>query len=403
MSEKRNIVIVNQYGSTPRCGRRMRHSVLSEQLVSSGYSVTFVIAGNNPVHTTDYSFSRGVKQWQENGVNIFSIGLPPHNGSNVRRLLTWFQFALQLLWYYRTIFSNANMIIYSSISLPGVMSILLIKLFKNVSVAFEFRDIWPLTLRELKNISNFHPMYLLLRLIELAAYKYSDVIICTMPGGEEHVSRSLRRHANVHWVPNGADLHDYIDVNSHLSRKKFIVGYIGSIGVANRIDTLVKTAQLAKGIPDIKFVIIGDGKEKLKLAKYCRSNLLSNIKFEPAIPQLNVHATLSKFDLLYHGSNASGLYQFGISPNKISEYFVAGRPIINSYSGKYDPITAENAGLTSEANDAAALLKNILYLRDNPEIRVRMGENARDAALKTYCFDEVYKKFERIILERLKV
>ena len=56
---------------------------------------------------------------------------------------------------------------------------------------------------------------------------------------------------------------------------QFIVSYIGTIGMAHGIDTLVRAAEKAR---DIIFLIIGEGAEKEKIIELCKNNRLDNLK-----------------------------------------------------------------------------------------------------------------------------
>jgi hypothetical protein len=49
-------------------------------------------------------------------------------------------------------------------------------------------------------------------------------------------------------------------------KNKFIVGYTGTLGVANALDSLIEAAELLKNQADIIFILVGGGREKENLA-----------------------------------------------------------------------------------------------------------------------------------------
>ena len=51
-----------------------------------------------------------------------------------------------------------------------------------------------------------------------------------------------------------------------IPQDKFIVGYIGTLGVANALDSLIEAAGLLKNQADIIFILVGGGREKENLA-----------------------------------------------------------------------------------------------------------------------------------------
>ena len=55
-------------------------------------------------------------------------------------------------------------------------------MFFKTKLVFEVRDIWPLTLTEEGGFSSLNPLIIILRAIELVGYRFSDLVVGTMPG-----------------------------------------------------------------------------------------------------------------------------------------------------------------------------------------------------------------------------
>lgn len=76
-----------------------------------------------------------------------------------------------------------------------------------------------------------------------------------------------------------------------------------------------------------------------------------------------------------------GLFKYGISPNKLFEYFAAEKPILlNVYSG-FDLITKYQAGKTIEHGSPRKLADEILRFKNMPKEEYdKYSRNARAAA-----------------------
>jgi glycosyltransferase involved in cell wall biosynthesis len=178
--------------------------------------------------------------------------------------------------------------------------------------------------------------------------------------------------------------------------EKIKIIYLGSIGQSNSVITLVKAAEILCSHEKFSFEIYGDGPECQNLKDYVAQKQLNNIYFGGNVNQSKVPDILHSADMLFHGSNDSELYSFGISPNKLSEYMAAGRPILNSYSGGFDPISEGNSGLTSKAGDSTALALNILKLGEDSELRLELGNCALQQA-RDYSYEAVNMKYLNLI------
>jgi glycosyltransferase involved in cell wall biosynthesis len=394
-----NILLINHYGCTPSLGRSMRTFELAQYLYKRGHSVEFIVGGNNPVISLEKKLRNGYKSWTEDGVDVLMLGLWKYTqGNNFLRVLFWFQMLLKILLLPNKLKRKPDIIIYSSLSLPGVFASLLISKIYNVPHIFEVRDIWPMTLSKLKKLPPYHPVVFILSCFEWIGYKYSDAIVTSMPGGIDRVREVLSSDSKkVNWIPNGVTMARFTLQADRTKNSIVKVVYLGTIGIANSLITLVKAAEALAEYKSVCFEIYGDGPERVFLQDYIDKNNLINIIFKGSVAQLEVPSILNCADILFHGSNDSELYKFGISPNKLSEYMAAGRPILNSYSGGYDPVIEGDSGLSSKAGDIPALVANIKTLAENYDLRILLGKNARQQAIYTYDYDIVNGKYLALI------
>jgi glycosyltransferase involved in cell wall biosynthesis len=173
-------------------------------------------------------------------------------------------------------------------------------------------------------------------------------------------------------------------VEAAAGRHAFTVGFAGTLGQANALDTLIAAARLLSG-DDVGIVIVGQGPEEARLRTLAAD--LDNVFFVGPVAKPDVPATLKAFDVCYVGYHRSSLYRLGISPNKVFDYMAAARPIILAASAANDPVRDGNCGLTVEPDDPAALAQAVRSLRSvSPDARARMGSNGRTYVERVHSY-----------------
>jgi glycosyltransferase involved in cell wall biosynthesis len=290
---------------------------------------------------------------------------------------------------------------YSSPSLPGILGAYFLKKKYKAKLIFDVRDIWPLTLIRVGGISKYHPLVLILRLFELFSYKVADEVTSNLPSMNKHVKSKI----NFTWIPNGVDNYETINPTSlnenyfpPYDSDKFIIGYAGALGKVNGIITLLKAAVLLKENKIIDFYIVGEGKDKAQYEKFIVDNNLTNVKFFPSVLKKQIFEVLNKFDACYLGWQNDELYNFGISPNKLPEYFFAKKPVIHSFSGSGDLVELANAGLTTTAEDSYALADAIQSMASKEKVDLNLyGNNGYIFAKENLTYDVVTKKLMKLL------
>jgi glycosyltransferase involved in cell wall biosynthesis len=121
---------------------------------------------------------------------------------------------------------------------------------------------------------------------------------------------------------------------------------------------------------------------------------LKNVTFLDPIPKSSIPNLLSRFDILYFGMKKQGLYRFGISLNKLMDYMMAARPIIQAVSAGNDAVADANCGITIAPEDSRALLNAIQQLkqRDRHEVTA-MGGRGRAYALVYHDYRVLAERF----------
>jgi glycosyltransferase involved in cell wall biosynthesis len=402
------IFMINEYSSTPATGMGGRTHYLSRELALLGHDVTLIAASHHHLlrdagNVTDLPEVEAVE-----GYRFLRIAVPRYaHAHDRRRVLAWVSFAWKLMRLNVDRLGRPDVVLYSSPSLVGFLGAERLARRCGARLVFEARDIWPLTLVKMGGYSPKHPFIRFLQRIEDRAYRNSDAVVSNIEGLMDHASAHGLKADRFAWIANGF-LDEEVSQCDPLSAEtaaqiptgKFIVGYTGTLGASNAIQTIVAAATILKDHPDIAFVFVGNGRDENSLKEIVNRESLTNVHFIGAVPKKQIQSILAKFDVCYIGWQSTDLYQFGVGSNKIPEYLYSAKPIIHCYSGRYDPVLKYDAGVSTEAENPHNLAAAILALHDMPEgERQRMGENGRQAALKYHDYAMLARKLERVLLK----
>jgi glycosyltransferase involved in cell wall biosynthesis len=180
-------------------------------------------------------------------------------------------------------------------------------------------------------------------------------------------------------VPNAADLDLFRPEPPGSGR--FVVSYFGTMGEANDLTAAIEAA---RALPDVDFVLMGDGKRRTALEAAAPANVEfrgpAGDKREVAELAARSGACLTLFkDVPVLATN---------SPNKLFDTFAAGRPAIVNMDGWMRRLVEDNeAGVYVRAGDPGDLVEKIGWLRSHPEAVERMGRNARALAEREFGRD----------------
>ncbi len=165
-----------------------------------------------------------------------------------------------------------------------------------------------------------------------------------------------------------------------------------------RWNIWVASARLIK-TRSICILIVGEGEKLIELKAYAQTEGLKNIVFLPKIVKAQVPSVMRKLDVCFIGWRVTKLYDYGISPNKIPEYLMSGKPVLHSFSGPNDPISLADAGVTVPAEDPAAIADAIESLEQSSlEERENMGMRGSQYAVRHYNYEKIAEKLAKEIM-----
>jgi glycosyltransferase involved in cell wall biosynthesis len=274
------------------------------------------------------------------------------------------------------------------------------------TLIFEVRDLWPLTLIELGNISPRHPFVMLMQAAEDYAYRVSDRVVSLLPKADRYmVKRGMDPHKFFH-IPNGIDAAEWQEVfagrlpqehRQTIERFKregyFLVGYTGAHGLADSLEHLVE-AGVGLQNRRVALLLVGQGPEKESLRRLAEANRLTDVCFLPPVPKAAIPEFLAQMDALYIGWKKEPIYQYGISPNKLFDYLMAAKPVIHGIEDEGNLVAVCNAGVTIPPEDPQAIAEAILALQAmDPAERDEMGRRGREYVKAEHDFSHLAEQF----------
>jgi len=196
-------------------------------------------------------------------------------------------------------------------------------------------------------------------------------------------SSDPQRFVTVHHWSNGEEIRPVPPAENPLRREwglegAFVVGYSGNFGRAHEFATLIGAAERLQDHPDIRFLLIGQGKQHTAVRKEAARRGLRNVIFKPFQPSEVLAQSLSAADL--HIVSLLPALEYCIVPSKFYGVLAAGRPaiFIGDENGEVATLLRKGAcGETVSPGDAEGLAAAILRLKSSPVLCQTMGERAR--------------------------
>lgn len=363
----RCIWYVSKYVSPPSDARAGgRGYILMRELAKRGHDCVIITSDSNhlanvPTLNAPYAFQK------IDGLTLCWVKtLKYSSAKSLRRILSWLHFEWRLLWFPKRRVASPDAVVVSSLSLLTILNGFWLRRKYGCRLIFEVRDIWPLTITEEGGFSRSNPLVKGLAFIERLGYRYADEIVGTMPNLQEHVRHVLGYERKTWCIPMGIDPDAMVDPigvpqeykDLYFKKDKFTVAHVGSIGISNALDVLMKCAESLADCENIHFLLVGDGDLK---AEYQRQyGHLPNLTFAPKIPKKMVQSLLGECDLLYFSVHPSEVWCYGQSLNKVIDYMLSGRPVLASYDGFPSMINEAGCGEFVPAGDIDALKKKII-------------------------------------------
>jgi colanic acid biosynthesis glycosyl transferase WcaI len=278
---------------------------------------------------------------------------------------------------------------------------------KGVPFVFEVRDLWPESLAAVGAGGEGSALHLTLRLIAGFLYRRSTRIAVVTPAFQDHLIRYWQVPAErISVVENGVETELFRPCSPAIvpgTEGKFVVCYIGTMGMAHGLETLIAAAELLReDFPQAVFLMIGEGAEKERIVELARARHLSNIIFLGQQPRDQIPAYIAGADVCLVMLKKSELFKT-VMPTKLLEYMACEKPVVVAVDGQARKLVEESSsGVFVEPGDSQALANSIRALASDAAARQKMGSNGREYIVRHLSREQTARTYIEV-LEKLKV
>ena len=357
--KKKHILVISQYFYP----EQFRINDMCAEWVKKGYKVTVLTGYPNYPQGEYYDgygwFKKTKERW--NGVDIIRIPLTARGQGSIKLAANYFSFVISGFFWAKTTRIKADYVFTFEVS-PMTQALIGTWYSKRRKIPnyLYVQDLWP---ENVEIVTGIHSP-LVIKPIEAMVnyiYKHCDVIFATSPSFVKEIQKRVSRKKNkVKYLPQYAE-----DFYKPVERKpvpeipddgSFKIIFTGNIGQAQGLDILPKTAKLLKGKENVKFVIVGDGRDKDNFLKQIADNDVQDmfIMIDRQPPE-RIPELLAACDAAFISFMPDPLFEKTI-PAKLQSYMACGMPIIASANGETKRVIEQaECGICVELGNEIAL------------------------------------------------
>lgn len=260
-----------------------------------------------------------------------------------------------------------------------------LSLFKRKPWVFELRDLWPDSIRSLAAVKNQKNLDYLEKL-ELFLYRKSSLVIPVTDAFKTNLICRGIDEAKIKVVTNGSNIQlfsprekDKDLIESLNFQNKFVVGYIGTHGMAHNLEILVEALDKCSD-PEIVFLFIGDGSAKKAVVEMVGKKNLSNVVLIDPVSKNEIVRYWSIIDLALVPLRKDPTFKTVI-PSKIFEAAAMKKPVLLGVEGQSKEILEKyNCGLCFEPENTVDFLEKLMLLKTDKVLYSKLSENASNLA-----------------------
>ncbi len=303
------------------------------------------------------------KLWQSemmDGIRVIRVWtyISPNRGM-FRRILDYISFCI--MGFIASLFVKTDVIVATSPQLFTAVGGYLASFFKRRPWVLEIRDLWPESIKAVGAMEESKILKMIDRVV-LFLYRNADQVVVNTDSFKDRIFKCGVPKERIHVVKNGVHLHKYnlAEKSQPLLEKlglkdKFIIGYIGTHGMAHNLDFILDCAAKVTN-PDIHFLFVGDGAMKSRLLKKVNNLQLLNVTMLDAIPKEAVPEHISITDVALVQLKRTETFK-KVLPSKIFENAAMKKPILLGVEGEaQEVVESYAAGLAFEPENEADFL-----------------------------------------------
>ena len=263
-------------------------------------------------------------------------------------------------------------------------------------------DVYPDVFVPLGLMQSSHPFYRMLSQANGKLYASADRVVVLGRDMARLVEGKSMGLAQVIVISNWGDTDEIIPMpkaeNALLQKlnltDKFVVHYSGNHGRTHDLLSIIEAAKLLEDERDVHFLFIGEGSGKAEVVARAGKLELENVTFCTFVDRAELNTSLNAADVSVVAFKKG---MAGISvPSRLYNLMAAGKPIlgvVDNNSEVADVIREAKLGVAVSPESPRDLAEQILSLRNDGDLRVKMAENSRNEAVSKYSYDSIGRQY----------
>lgn len=402
------ILYIHQYFRFPQTAGGTRSYDLSKLFALNGVDVV-VITTSAGVKVDNWNGKRW-KYLEKDGIKLWVLNCSYGQKMSMKRRIISF---IQFLWFssLKVLSLDAELVLATSTPLTVAVPALVKKLCSGTPYIFEVRDVWPEVPIQLGYIKNRFSI-LFLQWFEKTTYRNASCVVALSIGMQECIEKRISGIKKIEVIPNISEVTRFSVADNPSLYPEFnfpgkkVILYAGTLGAVNHILYVAELAAALSriNIVDVVFCIVGDGREKEDIVRYCEEEeiLNKNIFFFSPVPKQALPLLYSKCCM---GSSfvSDNKVLWDNSANKFFDTLAAGRPILINHEGwQAEVIRKHNCGyvLPPILSDIE-VDRFVNYLNDEKLLEMQRN-NAKETAQTKYSLEIAGKKYLDIVTSVLE-
>ncbi|KUO72793.1 MAG: glycosyltransferase WbuB [Desulfosporosinus sp. BRH_c37] len=397
------ILMLTQYFPPEAGAAQVRLKELAKGLQRNGHQVTVVTAFPNHPSGVIPPHYRGHFRMKDEveGIPVWRTWIyPVQRGRFWKRLLNYFSFVFSSFWGLSKA-GKQDIIFFESPPLFLGITALVYGWFTRTRIIMNISDLWPESAVAL-GLVNSRWMIEAAESLEKLLYRKAWKISCQTEGIRDSLLQRGVPKEKVTFLPNGVNLELFAPRERDLEMAKklsinaedFVLIYAGTMGYAQGLESVIRTAEILKDKTDLRFLFVGDGTEKPMLEALVKEKELSSVifvDFQP-VQEMPRYFSLSSASIVPLKKNK--LFE-GARPSKMFPALGSAVPVIYSGEGEAaELVLSSGGGVVVEPENSAELARAIVELKENPDRR-EMGRKGRQFVSDHYTWSEIIQAWLR--------
>ena len=388
------VLLLHQHFNTPEKGGAIRSYYLAKALVDAGIETLVITAHNEKKYKTE----------DIEGIEVHYLPIAYDNRFGfVARSSSFLKYAWGAIGL-ASKFKEINYCYAISVPLTVGLAAMWIKNKENIPYIFEVGDLWPDAPIQMGFVKNYFFQQALYGL-EKSIYQSAESVVALSPAIKSAIEKKVPGKT-IHLVPNMADtdfykpelkkpaLEEKYDV-----KNKFVVSYIGAVGVANGLDYFIECANTCrKAELPIQFLICGEGALLERLKGNAKHLGLQNVSFVDFTNRKGVQKLMNITDAAFVCYKNVPILETG-SPNKYFDGLAAGKLIVINFGGWIKKeIEETRCGIYVDPLQPTDFVKKIKPFVSDQKLLLQYQESARALGERKYSRRFLSEVFSKIFL-----